>query len=357
MSPGTASKPDYTDEIVREATRRRQRPRWTFAPAWVQGSVRAAGRGRAGRGSPGRRACWCSSRRRWRSRPSRSSRASRSCRRRSGWRATGCSRSNAAATSSPSIPRPGRRRRSSPAPTRITIRAGRSTVAGSCSRGSHRAAPASASSNADGGGLTVTTDAVAGHRHRQHRLGARRPGRGRRGGGGRSTSHLHRRRNERADPTVARRLHLVRGVLATRGRSAAPLRRTLRVTGGPVPGVAGRRVCAAGPDLGRRPEFPSPAGLDVRRHALRVPGGCRIPGPRGQRRPRDGTGDATRRVSGAGVERRPVARRRRDGHHVIGDVHRSDRWRAMYSDRSRPAAPGLRDRAQPSSGRRTIDGS
>jgi hypothetical protein len=31
------SKPDYNDEIVREATRRRQRPRWTFAPAWVQG--------------------------------------------------------------------------------------------------------------------------------------------------------------------------------------------------------------------------------------------------------------------------------------------------------------------------------
>ena len=31
------SKPDYTDEIVREATRRRQRPRWTFAPAWVHG--------------------------------------------------------------------------------------------------------------------------------------------------------------------------------------------------------------------------------------------------------------------------------------------------------------------------------
>jgi hypothetical protein len=33
------SKPDYTDEIVREATRRRQRPRWTFAPAWLQGRV------------------------------------------------------------------------------------------------------------------------------------------------------------------------------------------------------------------------------------------------------------------------------------------------------------------------------
>src|SRR6476660_9678538 len=39
------SKPDYTDEIVREATRRRQRPRWTFAPAWVQGrsALRVAG--------------------------------------------------------------------------------------------------------------------------------------------------------------------------------------------------------------------------------------------------------------------------------------------------------------------------
>jgi dipeptidyl aminopeptidase/acylaminoacyl peptidase len=33
------AKPDYTDEIVREATRRRQRPRWTFAPAWVQGRI------------------------------------------------------------------------------------------------------------------------------------------------------------------------------------------------------------------------------------------------------------------------------------------------------------------------------
>ncbi len=43
------SKPDYTDEIVREATRRRQRPRWTFAPAWVQGRFAlpvAAGRTR-----------------------------------------------------------------------------------------------------------------------------------------------------------------------------------------------------------------------------------------------------------------------------------------------------------------------
>ena len=43
------SKPDYTDEIVREATRRRQRPRWTFAPAWAKGMFAlpvAAGRTR-----------------------------------------------------------------------------------------------------------------------------------------------------------------------------------------------------------------------------------------------------------------------------------------------------------------------